>query len=59
MNDLENMTRSEMSTLVLRMRKRISQLEQDASDMNWKLNPDRMGGSFSEWEMNRRGDEFS
>lgn len=29
------------------------------SDMSWRLNPDRMGGSFSDWETNRRGDEWS
>ncbi len=26
---------------------------------SWRRNPDRMGGQFSCWEKNRRGDEFS
>lgn len=37
----------------------IKRLRQSNSDMSWKLNPDRMGGQFTEWEMNRRGDEWS
>lgn len=37
----------------------IKRLRQANSDMSWKLNPDRMGGQFTEWEMNRRGDEWS
>ena len=31
-----------------------------ASDMSWARDGgDRMGGSFSSWEINRRGDEWS
>lgn len=37
----------------------IERLQKANSDMGWRLNPDRMGGSFSEWETNRRGDEWS
>lgn len=37
----------------------IERLRKSNTDMGWKLNPDRMGGSFSEWETNRRGDEWS
>jgi hypothetical protein len=37
----------------------IQKLQEQNIDMGWKLNPDRMGGQFSEWETNRRGDEWS
>lgn len=37
----------------------IERLRKSNSDMGWRLNPDRMGGSFSDWETNRRGDEWS
>lgn len=41
------------------MEMEIERLQKANSDMGWRLNPDRMGGSFSEWETNRRGDEWS
>lgn len=31
----------------------------DAGDVSWRLNPDRMGGQFTQEEINRRGDEWS
>jgi hypothetical protein len=37
----------------------LKKLSDTVSDMGWRLNPDRMGGSFSSWEINRRGDEWS
>jgi hypothetical protein len=33
----------------------IDRLRESNSDMGWRLNPDRMGGQFSEEEMNRSG----
>ena len=41
------------------MEAEIKRLEEHNTDMGWRLNPDRMGGQFSEWETNRRGDEWS
>ena len=41
------------------LQNRIKHLEKANSDMSWRLNPDRMGGQFSDWETNRRGDEWS
>lgn len=38
---------------------RVAQLEEHNTEMGWRLNPDRMGGQFSEWETNRRGDEWA
>lgn len=40
-------------------REEIESLRNINSGMGWRLNPDRMGGSFSKWETNRRGDEWS
>ena len=37
----------------------IDRLRKSNSDMGWRLNPDRSGGAFSDWETNRRGDEWS
>lgn len=41
------------------LQNRIKHLEKANNDMGWRLNPDRMGGQFSDWEINRRGDEWS
>ena len=50
------------SDICLRAIKKIQELEGDVtdltaknSDMGWQLNPDRMGGQFTEEEMNRSG----
>jgi len=38
---------------------RIADLEESNSEMGWRLNPDRMGGAFSEDEIARsRGDTW-
>lgn len=54
------------SDVCLRAIRKIQELEGEVTDltakntdMGWRLNPDRMGGQFSEWETNRRGDEWS
>ena len=33
------------------LRRRVRQLEQQLSDQSWQTNPDRMGGSFSQSEI--------
>lgn len=53
------MSGTELYLLLSRAVGEIERLRNSNSDMGWKLNPDRMGGSFSEWETNRRGDEWS
>ncbi len=53
------MSSTELYLLLSRAVGEIERLRKSNSDMGWKLNPDRMGGSFSEWETNRRGDEWS
>ena len=57
--DLEDMTREQLLGQIMYLRKRVAQLEEQNTDMGWRLNPDRMGGQFSDWETNRRGDEWS
>ncbi len=38
----------------------LKKLSRTVSDMSWERDGgDRMGGSFSSWEINRRGDEWS
>lgn len=49
----------ELLMMLFRSAEEIKTLRQSNSDMGWQLNPDRSGGSFSEWETNRRGDEWS
>ncbi len=44
---------------IWQLQNRVAKLEKQNSDMSWSLNPDRMGGQFSDWETNRRGDEWS
>jgi hypothetical protein len=48
-----------LGVLLVNAKLEIENLRKQNSDMGWKLNPGRMGGSFSEWETNRRGDEWS
>jgi len=56
--DLENMTREQLLGQIMYLRKRVSQLEDQNTEMGWRLNPDRMGGQFTQEEINRRGDEW-
>ena len=59
MNDINDMTREELIGQIMYLRKKVDRLEDSLNEMSWRLNPDRMGGQFSEWETNRRGDEWS
>jgi hypothetical protein len=53
--DLEEMTREQLIGQIMYLRKKVSRLEDRVSDMGWKLNPDRMGGQFTEEERSRDG----
>ena len=57
--EIEDMTREQLLGQIMYLRKRVSQLEDQVTEMGWRLNPDRMGGQFTDWEINRRGDEWS
>jgi len=56
--DLEDMTREQLLGQIMYLRKRVAQLEDLNTEMRWRLNPDRMGGQFTQEEINRRGDEW-
>jgi hypothetical protein len=49
------MTKQELYPLLARAADEIKRLREVNSDMGWRLNPDRMGGQFSEEEKNRSG----
>jgi len=53
--DLEDMTREQLLGQIMYLRNRVSQLEDQNTEMGWRLNPDRMGGQFTEEERNRNG----
>ena len=53
--NLEDMTREQLLGQIMYLRNRVSQLEDQNTEMGWRLNPDRMGGQFTEEERNRNG----
>lgn len=55
----EPWSQTRIGLLLFNAKMEIEKLRKQNSDMGWQLNPDRMGGSFSECETNRRGDEWS
>lgn len=40
---------------IIELRARIIRLETNNNNMSWQLNPDRMGGSFSQYELDNNG----
>jgi hypothetical protein len=58
-DQLMKQTKRDLVKEIWRLQNRVAELEKHNTDMGWRLNPDRMGGQFSEWETNRRGDEWS
>lgn len=57
-NDIEHCTRNHMDgaelyILLSRAVDEIEQLRKANIDMGWELNPDRMGGQFTQEEINR------
>ena len=40
---------------IWKLRDRVAKLEEQNIEMGWRLNPDRMGGQFTEEEKNRSG----
>ena len=62
LDDIETMSREELIGQIMYLRGKCDRLEERIrvlSKYEWSNNPDRMGGQFTEWEINRRGDEFS
>ena len=57
-DEFEKLMKLEKRELVIKiwkLRDRVSKLEEQNIDMGWRLNPDRMGGQFTEEEKNRTG----
>jgi hypothetical protein len=53
------MSGTELYLLLSRAVGEIDRLRKRNAELGWAETPDRSGGQFSEWEMNRRGDEWS
>jgi hypothetical protein len=59
-NGIRNtMSDTELYLLLSRAVGEIDRLRRRNIELSWIENPDRSGGQFTEWELNRRGDEFS
>jgi len=54
---LMEMTKQDLVLLIWKLSDEVKQLREHNTEMGWRLNPDRMGGQFSDWEINR-GDEW-
>lgn len=52
-NLLMELDKRELIKKIWNLQNRIVKLEKQNSDMGWELNPDRMGGQFTEEEINR------
>ena len=50
-------SKRELVMEIWRLQNRVTKLEEHNTDMGWRLNPDRMGGQFTQEEINR-GDEW-
>lgn len=53
------MSGTELYLLLSRAVSEIDRLRKRNVELSWAENPDRSGGQFTEWELNRRGDEWS
>lgn len=53
--DPQDLTQKELYLLLSRAVGEIDRLRRSNIDMGWRLNPDRMGGQFSEDEKNDTG----
>ena len=53
MTSLDDMTREQLIGEIMYLRSKVAQLEDTVCDMGWRLNPDRMGGQFTDEEIAR------
>ena len=53
--DPQDLTQKELYLLLSRAVAEIERLRKANSDMGWRLNPDRMGGQFTEEEKSNTG----
>jgi len=54
-DQLMTLEKRDLIIKIWHLKDRVAQLEERNSDMGWRLNPDRMGGQFTEEEKNRTG----
>ena len=54
-NQAQNELVNELLKEVAKLRREITELRQQNSDLGWQNNPDRMGGSFSQDEIDNTG----
>lgn len=53
-NKLMKTSKRDLVIEIWRLQNRVAKLEEHNTDMGWRLNPDRMGGQFTQEEINRR-----
>lgn len=51
---LMKMTKQDLVMEIWQLQSRIAKLEEHNTEMGWRLNPDRMGGQFTQEEINRK-----
>ena len=54
-DELMKLEKQDLILHILALQDRVAQLEEHNTEMGWRLNPDRMGGQFTEEEKNRTG----
>jgi hypothetical protein len=52
-NKLMETSKRDLVMEIWRLQNRVAKLEERNTDMGWRLNPDRMGGQFTQEEINR------
>ena len=55
---LMKMSKRDLVMEIWQLQNRVAKLEEHNTEMGWRLNPDRMGGQFTQEEINRRRDEW-
>jgi hypothetical protein len=56
-NKLMKTSKKDLVMEIWRLRSRVATIEAHNTEMGWRLNPDRMGGQFTQEEINR-GNEW-
>ena len=51
---LMKMSKKDLVMLIWKLSDEVKQLREHNTEMGWRLNPDRMGGQFTQEEINRR-----
>ena len=51
---LMKMSKRDLVMEIWQLQNRVAKLEERNTEMGWRLNPDRMGGQFTQEEINRK-----